>query len=101
MDALGSFTAIKIDESTTSSVPDISICYDQVPEVIIEITFSVTFNNEFDKLSRLVEKHELEEGFVYNYQKNAWRKCKFGVGEIIESPTFCETIGYDLNEFVK
>jgi Uma2 family endonuclease len=93
--------AIKIDESATSPVPDISICTDLTPEVIIEITDPVAVNSEFKKLSRLIENYEFGEGFIYDYKKHTWKKYKLGVGEITENPSFCDAIGYDLNDFLK
>ena len=97
------FPETMIDDGGSSPTPD-ALLLDTVIDkfaVLIEITTNKGFNSDFRKTAELVEKYELEEGFVYNYQKNAWRKYKFGVGEIIENSTFCETIGYDLNEFVK
>jgi hypothetical protein len=48
-----------------------------------------------------VQDYEIEEGFVYNYEKNIWLKYKNGSGEITNNPSFCDSIGYDLNEFLK
>ena len=92
-----------IDETRTSPTPDI-ILTDNILDsdvTIIEISGSKTFNKDFEKVVELVEDYDLEEGFVYDYKKFRWRKYKNGVGEILDNPSFCDTIGYDLNDFVK
>ena len=92
-------TAIKIDESATSAVPDLSLTYDGETKVIIEITLFESV--DYQKLAKLVNQYDLDEGFTYNYKTKQWRKYKFQLGEVLESPSFCDSIGYDLNEFLK
>ena len=92
---------IKIDESATSPVPDISICCNMEIEAFIEITETAAFKHEFNKAIDLAEKHDIAEVFVFDKKKSTWRKYKQGVGEITENPSFCDSIGYDLNDFLK
>jgi hypothetical protein len=97
------FPEAMIDETRTSPTPDI-ILTDNIQDkdiLIIEISGSKTFNKDFEKVVELVEDYALEEGFVYDYKKTRWRKYKNGIGEILENPSFCDAIGYDLNDFVK
>ena len=49
----------------------------------------------------LVEEYDVPEGFAYNYLTGNWRKYSREKGEIFDNPSFCESIGYDLNLFVK
>lgn len=91
-----------IDDAKTSPTPDI-ILSDEVAGnnmVIIEVAGKGE-KSDFQKVSDLAEQYEVPEGFVYNYQKKTWRKYQLGVGEIFDCPSFCESIGYDLDEFVK
>ena len=92
---------VMLDESCTSPIPDITLSNDEKNHVIIEISGTSGLKKDFEKVQTLVEEYEVEEGFVYDYIKFRWRKYKNGVGEIIENPSFCDTIGYDLNDFVK
>jgi hypothetical protein len=94
---------VMINESQTSPTPDIILFSEEeyMNKVIIEITIPTTFKKDFAKVETLVEEYEVEEGFVYDYIKFRWRKYKNGVGEIFDNPSFCDTIGYDLNDFVK
>jgi hypothetical protein len=97
------FPETMLDEGKTSPTPDV-ILYDAVTDkdvVMVEISTTKGFNGDFNKVSELVEYYQLSEGFVYNYIKQQWRKYKRGVGEITENPSFCDSIGYDLNEFLK
>ena len=52
-------------------------------------------------MCKLVKEYDLAEGFVFDYKNKFWRKCKQKNGEITENPSFCNTIDYDLNDFVK
>ena len=94
---------VMLDESCTSPVPDIILFSEDeyMNKVIIEITTPTTFKKDFQKVENLVDEYDVKEGFVYDYKKFRWRKYKNGVGEVIENPSFCDTIGYDLNDFVK
>ncbi len=80
---------------------DISICYDMDIRAFIEITEPSAFNFECKQVATLVETYEIEEGFVFDRKRNTWRKFKLGNGEIIDNPSFCDSIGYDLNDFLK
>ena len=96
------FPEVMIDESQTSPTPDV-LLYDNATfrnMVIIEVA-AAGVRKDFEKTANLVNQYEVPEGFVYNYQKKVWRKYKLGVGEVLENPSFCDTIGYDLNEFVR
>ena len=92
-----------INEAESSPTPDV-ILLDNVLDsikVIIEISSTSGFNKDFKKTGELVEDYEVVEGFVYDYKKKVWRKYKLGEGEIIDNPSFCDAIGYDLNDFLK
>ena len=94
---------VMLDDTSSSPTPDI-ILTDNVLDkdmVLIEIMGKKAFKSDFLKVQKLVEEYEIEEGFAYNYQQKSWRKYKLNTGEITENPSFCEAIGYDLNEFVK
>jgi Uma2 family endonuclease len=92
-----------VNESETSPTPDV-ILVDNVLEkisVIIEVTSSSGFKKDFQKIIEITSDYEVGESFVYNYRKNLWRKYQLGVGEITDKPSFCEAIGYDLNDFLQ
>lgn len=97
------FPETMIDDANSSPTPDV-LLQDNVLDrfvVIIEISGTKGFKNDFKKIAELVDMYEIDEGFVYDYKQYAWRKYKLGIGEIIEHPSFCDTIGYDLNDFLK
>ena len=90
---------VMIDESQTSATPDV-ILFDNknfTNKVIIEITTPPAFKSDSEKVRLLIEKYEVAEGFIYDHIKKRWKKHKYGRGEIIENPSFCDSIGYDLN----
>jgi hypothetical protein len=94
---------VMLDDTATSPTPDV-ILTDNVLDkdvVLIEIMGKKAFKSDFSKVQKLVDEYELEEGFAYNYQQKVWKKYKRNIGEITEKPSFCDSIGYDLNEFVK
>jgi Uma2 family endonuclease len=92
-----------INESESSPTPDVMLLDNVLDElkVIIEITSTTGVKKDFNKIATLMLDYDIEEGFTYDYKKFSWRKYKNGVGEIIENPSFCDAIGYDLNDFVK
>jgi hypothetical protein len=97
------FPEAMIDDANSSPTPDV-LLQDNVLDkfvVIIEISGTKGFKNDFRKTSELVENYEVNEGFVYDYKQFRWRKYKLGVGEITANPSFCDSIGYDLNDFLK
>ena len=97
------FPETMLDEGRTSPTPDV-LLYDAVSDtdvVMIEISTTKGVNGDFKKVSELVDYYGIKEGFVYNYKTYEWRKYKLGVGEITQNPSFCDSIGYDLNEFLK
>ena len=97
------FPETMISEGSSSPTPDV-LLYDNITRsnvVLIEITTGDSLKKDFKKISNLIEEYEIEEGFVYEYQRKIWRKYKLGIGEITENPSFCDAIGYDLNDFVK
>ena len=92
-----------IDESKTSATPDV-LLFDSVSEknvMFVEVTIPVSESFDFKKVIEVAEKYQIPEGFVYNYKTYKWRKYKLGEGEITANPSFCDSIGYDLNEFLK
>lgn len=97
------FPETMLDEGRTSPTLDV-ISYDAVSDtdlIMIEISTTKGFNGDFKKVSELVEYYNVHEGFVSNYKTSAWRKYKLGIGEITDNPSFCDSIGYDLNYFLK
>jgi Uma2 family endonuclease len=58
--------------------------------------------NDFKKVVRLMEEYEygVQEGFVYDYSTNIWRKYQKGIGEQLENPSFSEVLQLDLAQFV-
>ena len=97
------FPETMISEGSSSPTPDV-LLYDNITRsniVLIEITTGDSLKKDFKKISNLIEEYEIEEGFVYEYQRKIWRKYKLGIGEVTENPSFCDAIGYDLNNFVK
>jgi len=95
-------TEVMIDEAHTSHVTEL-LLFDPEAEknvVIIEVTVTAAENKDFKQVSALVDKYDIAEGFVYNYITKQWRKYKMGIGEITENPSFCDSIGYDLNDFL-
>lgn len=102
--SLEPFPETMIDESKTSVVPDV-LLFDNEKEqtlVVIEVTHSTGVADDFDKVVYLIEERNygVVEGFVYNYKTGQWFKYKKGEGAIAERPSFCQTIGYDLNELL-
>ena len=92
-----------INESESSPTPDVMLLdnvLDQI-KVIVEVTSTGGVKKDFNKIAELMLDYEIEEGLTYDYKKFLWRKYKNGVGEILDNPSFCDTIGYDLNDFVK
>ncbi len=96
------FPEMMVDEGKTSPTPDISLYDNQQAQnvVILEISTSVGMKSDFEKIVQLMHTYDVQEGFVYDYVKKKWRKYKLGIGEITDQPSFCESIGYDLNTFV-
>lgn len=96
------FTETMIDEGKTSPTLDILLFDNDLGQnkVIIEVSTSAGTRKDFDKLVELMRDYEVPKGFVFNYNTRTWRKYRLGIGEVQESPSFCETIGYDLNEFL-
>jgi hypothetical protein len=96
------FPETMIDSSVTSATPDV-LLYDNLLRqnvVIIEVAAD-GWRKDFRKVIELTKDYEVQEGFVYNYENKRWLKYKLGEGEIVENPSFCDSIGYDLNEFLK
>ena len=92
-----------INESESSPTPDV-LLFDGVLRknmVIIEVTSTTGAKKDFRKTIELVDDYDVAEGFIYDYQQQSWRKYKLHEGEITENPSFCDSIGYDLNEFLK
>ena len=92
-----------INEGESSPTRDVILLDNVLDEikVIIEISSTTGFKKDFNKIIELIDEYEVEEGFVYDYKKEKWRKYKLGVGEIVDNSSFCDAIGYDLNDFVK
>jgi len=96
------FTETMIDEGKTSPTPDI-LLFDNATglnKVIIEVSASAGARKDFEKLVELMHDYEVPEGFVYNYSTGVWRKYRLDIGEVIQNPSFCDTIDLDLNTFL-
>ena len=96
------FTETMIDEGKTSPTPDVLLFdnHSAQNKVIIEVSTSAGERKDFEKLVELMNDYGVEEGFVYNYNTKAWRKYRLGAGEVTDNPSFCDTIGYDLDKFL-
>jgi hypothetical protein len=97
------FPETMIDQSQTSPTPDVLLFdNDRLQHlVIIEVSGRQGAKKDFRKVISLMQDYDVPEGFVYDYQSDLWFKHKLGVGDILEQPSFCETIGYDLNDFLQ
>ena len=97
------FTETMIDEGKTSPTPDILLFDNKTGtnKVLVEVSTSAGVRKDFEKLVELMRDYEVEEGFVYNYHNQTWRKYRLDVGEVLQNPSFSDVIGYDLNEFLK
>ena len=97
------FTETMIDEGKTSPTPDVLLFDNRTGQnkVLIEVSTSAGARKDFEKLVELMKDYDVAEGFVYNYHNKTWRKYRLDTGEVSERPSFCETIGYDLDEFVR
>jgi len=96
------FPEVMVDESQTSPTPDVLLFDNQSHQnvVIVEVSGKAAAKKDFSKVMEICDQYEIAEGFVYDYISKKWRKYKYGVGEIINVPSFCESIGYDLNTFL-
>lgn len=97
------FTETMIDEGKTSATPDV-LLFDNhtgMNKVIIEISTSAGVRKDFDKLVELVLDYNVDEGFVYNYTNQTWRKYSLQHGEVTANPSFSDVINQDLDEFVR
>ncbi len=97
------FPETMIDQSQTSPTPDV-LLYDNAQRkhlVIIEVSGKQGAKKDFRQVVELMHDYDVPEGFVYDYDGAEWFKHKLGVGDITERPSFCETIGYDLNDFLQ
>lgn len=96
------FPETMIDESSTSAVPDI-LLFDNntnLNVMIVEITTTTAMKSDFEKVGKLCDRYEVQEGFAYDYQSKKWRKYKLGIGEVANDPSYCDVIGMDLNGFL-
>jgi len=96
------FSETMIDEGQTSPTPDILLFDNQtgLNKVIIEVSTSAGAKRDFEKLVDLMRDYGIDEGFVYNYSAGIWRKYRLDKGEVFDNPSFCDTIGLDLNAFL-
>ena len=96
------FTETMIDEGKTSPTPDVLLFDNSTGQnkMLIEVSTSAGERKDFEKLIELMKDYGVEEGFVYNYHRQSWRKYDLKNGEIKESPSFSQVIGYDLNQFL-
>lgn len=97
------FTETMIDEGKTSPTPDVLLFDNRtgLNKVIIEVSTSAGARKDFEKLVELMRDYEVPEGFVYNYSDGSWRKYRLDKGEITQNPSFCDTVGLDLQLFVQ
>lgn len=92
-----------IDESQTSPTPDI-LLFDndkKLNQVIIEISGNTGARRDFEKVKSLMIEYNVPEGFVYNYDSKQWRKYTLDKGEDVSTPSFCDSIGYNLEELLR
>ena len=88
-----------IDESETSPVPDVMLVNreNDLAEVIIEITHTQGFKKDVQKVRELMEEYSVPEGFVYDYKLKIWQSVS---PKNNASQSYCEALGYDLNNFL-
>lgn len=88
-----------IDESETSPVPDVMLVNreNDLAEVIIEIAHTQGFRKDVQKLKELMQEYNVPEGFVYDYKLKIWQSIS---QKNNASQSFCEALGYDLNNFL-
>lgn len=88
-----------IDESQTSSVPDVLLVDQEVEltRIIIEVTHTQGLKRDVRKLEQLVETYDVEEGFAYDYKTESWIKVSSGT---TQSSSFSEVLNLDLNTFL-
>jgi Uma2 family endonuclease len=91
-----------IDETETSPMPDVMLV-DKNDEtvVVIEITNTQAVKRDAKKIQELFADYNVREGLIYDYKAKAWHRFKNGVGEVFKTPSFCETIGYDLDLLIR
>ena len=88
-----------IDESETSPVPDVMLVNrkSDLAEAIIEITHTQGFKKDVQKVKNLMQEYSVSEGFVYDYKLKVWQSIS---PKNNTSQSFCEALGYDLNNFL-
>jgi hypothetical protein len=66
--------------------------------VIIEIATNFGSKTDFKKLRNLIEDTEygIEEGFVFNFEKNVWMKYSKGQGAISDNTSWSDVLSGDL-----
>lgn len=71
-------------------------------KVIVEISHTTSAVNDYKKIIRLIDEYYygIEEGFVFDYKARTWRKYQKDKGEITQQPSFCQSIGFDLDELL-
>jgi Uma2 family endonuclease len=89
-----------LNEGQTSPTPDL-ILYNNVlheTPVIIEVNHAAGIKSDLKKVQHLIEAQDygIQEGFVYDYNRQEWHKYKLGEGIITVHPSFCEAINLDL-----
>jgi hypothetical protein len=91
-----------IDESQTSPVPDVMLVDmdTDLARAIIEITHTQGVKKDAQKLQELMVDYDVEEGFVYDYKKEVWRKFNLTKGEVKENTAFSETASADLGKML-
>lgn len=94
-----------LDAGRTSPVPDVLLYDNDRTEtvVIIEVAHSDGIKHDFTKVQELIQQgfYGIREGFVYDYKNARWRKYQSDKGEVTQNPSFCESIGLDLEAFVR
>lgn len=94
-----------LDEGQTSPTPDV-ILYDndrsETP-VIIEIAHTDGARSDIRKVQRLIEESDygIVEGFVYDYKKDKWHKCKKDIGKVSDAPSYCDSLQLDLASLLR
>ena len=91
-----------IDESQTSPVPDVMLVDmdTDLTKAIIEITHTQGVKKDARKLQELMADYDVEEGFVYDYKKEVWRKFNLTRGEVTEDPSFSEIASAHLDKML-
>lgn len=72
-------SAIDYKNLRKSKAPDVNIYnLDYTPKLFIDVTDTKLLNRIIVKCKELIKEKKIQEGFVYDYQKDKWLKFEYG-----------------------